>query len=116
MCSDGVPRIVKPRSRDDRFWLYFYEDTVNDKVIYGKNNKPHFHNRENHYYGDVFSLIVYDENTFTIYNMKKTMADIFKFSGIIGELRDAVGVGDNQTVDVYLSFSKMCRMRQGECS
>lgn len=106
VCSDGVPRIVKPRSRDDRFWLYFYEDTVNDKVIYGKNNKPHFHNRENHYYGDVFSLIVYDENTFTIYNMKKTMADIFKFSGIIGELRDAVGAGDNQTVDVYLSFSK----------
>ena len=106
VCSDGVSRIVKPRSRDDRFWLYFYEDTVNEKVVYGKNNKPHFYNRENHYYGDIFSLIVDEENTFTIYNMKKTMADIFKFSGIIGELREAVGVSDNQTVDVYLSFSK----------
>lgn len=106
VCSDGVPRIVQPRSRDDRFWLYFYEDTVNDKVVYGKNNKPHYHNRENHYYGDVFSLIVDNENTFTIYNSKKAVVEIFKASGITGELRAAAGVADNQTFDVYLSFSK----------
>lgn len=108
VCSDGVPRIVQPRSRDDRFWLYFYEDTVNDKVVYGKNNKSHYHNRENHYYGDIFSLIVDDEKTFTIYNAKKAMADIFKASGIISELREAAGAGEDtgRTVDVYLSFSK----------
>lgn len=106
VCSDGVSRIVQPRSRDDRFWLYFYEDTANNKVVYGQNNKSHFHNRENHYYGDVFSLIVDEINTFTIYNTKKVMADIFKFSGIIDELRDAVGASDNQIVDVFLSFSK----------
>ena len=33
VCIDGVPRPITPPNGDDRFWLYFYEDRVNDTIV-----------------------------------------------------------------------------------
>ena len=68
VCTDGIPRLISPSNKEDRFWLYFYEDIINDEVVYGKDNQSHYRNKEPHYYGDVFSLITDDSNTFMVEN------------------------------------------------
>lgn len=105
ICTDGVPRLIKPKSREDCFWLYFYEDVANDQVVYGKDNKPHFHNNENHYYGDVFSLLPDSNASFWRYGHKEEIAKIFKASGIIDELKAEFGA-DAGKIETYISFSK----------
>ena len=57
VCNDGVPSLITPPNREDRFWLYFYEDISNNEVVYGKDNQSHFRNGEAHYIGDVFGKI-----------------------------------------------------------
>ena len=47
VCTDGVPRIIQIPNREDRFWLYFYEDTANNLIVYGKDNQSHFRDKEN---------------------------------------------------------------------
>ena len=104
VCTDGVPRLIKPRNNEDCFWLYFYEDVANDEIVYGKNNKRHFHNNENHYYGDIFSLIVDKSNCFYRYSRKLTIEKIFSASGLIDELKEAVG-STNDKIETYISFA-----------
>ena len=41
VCTDGVPRLIRPKTGEECFWLYFYEDTANDDIVYGKDNKQH---------------------------------------------------------------------------
>ena len=54
---DGTNRLVNLPNRENRIWLYFYEDVVNDEISYGKGFQSKYRNNEPHYYGDVFSLI-----------------------------------------------------------
>lgn len=105
VCTDGVPRLVTPSNREDRFWLYFYDGGDNDTVVYGKDNKRKFLTNTLHYYGDIFNLITDERATFTRYNLKQEMYKIFQASGIIGELRDAVGADSNEKIDTYISYS-----------
>lgn len=104
VCTDGVPRLIKPRNNEDCFWLYFYEDVANDEIVYGKNNKRHFHNNENHYYGDIFSLIVDKSNCFYRFGRKQTIEKIFKASGILDELKDDLDIV-NGKIETYISFA-----------
>lgn len=60
VCTNGVPKLVTPSNREDRFWLYFYDGGDNDTVVYGKDNKRKFLTNTLHYYGDVFNLITDD--------------------------------------------------------
>ena len=52
--TDGITRLVNLPNREDRIWLYFYEDVANDEISYGKGFQSKFRNNEPHYYGDVF--------------------------------------------------------------
>lgn len=105
VCTDGIPHLVCPSNKEDRFWLYFYEDVINDEVVYGKENQSHYRNNESHYYGDVFSLITDKTNSFVRYGRKQEIHQIFKASGIIQTIKDAVGVAENEKIETYLSFS-----------
>ena len=37
VCYDNIPRRIDLPNREDRIWLYFYEDINNDRVIYIKS-------------------------------------------------------------------------------
>ena len=67
VCIDGVPRLIRLPNKEDRFWLYFYEDIVNNQIVYGKDNQSHYRDKELHYYGDIFSLLADPRRSFTIY-------------------------------------------------
>lgn len=104
VCTDGVPRLVKPKNGEECFWLYFYEDSANDEIVYGIDNKRHYHNHDIHYYGDVFQLLT-DEAFFYKYGLKQSINKIFKASGIIDELKSAVGSSEGN-IEVYVSFAR----------
>lgn len=102
--SDGVCRPVLPSNKDDRFWLYFYEDVACDEISYGQSFQSKFRDGEIHYYGDIFSLLTDPAAAYTKFNRKQPVVGIFKDSRILDELRDAVG--ENLDIDTYISFSK----------
>lgn len=104
VCTDGVPRLITLSNHEDRFWLFFYEDTYNNTIVYGKENQSHYRNAEAHYIGDVFSLITDPDRRFSRYNGKgEEMKTIFQASGIFDTLRSAVD--SEGEIDTYLSFS-----------
>ena len=104
VCTDGVPRLITPTNHEDRFWLYFYEDTYNNSIVYGKDNQSHYRNGEAHYIGDVFSLITDPDRRFSRYNGKgEEMKMIFQASGIFDLLRSAVDTDGE--IETYISFS-----------
>ena len=105
VCTDGVPRLIRPKTGEECFWLYFYEDTANDDIVYGKDNKQHYHNDENHYYGDVFSLITDNKTSFIRFGRKQSIEKIFKASGIIDELKSAFGE-EKTKIETYISFAR----------
>ena len=86
VCTDGVPRLVIPDNKEDRYWLYFYEDTTNNEIVYGKDNQSHYRNNEPHYYGDIFSKMTQSDSHFLYYNRKQELCDIFKASRILASL------------------------------
>ena len=104
VCTDGVPRLITLSNHEDRFWLFFYEDTYNNSIVYGKDNQTHYRNGEVHYIGDVFSLITDTDRQFSRYNDKKEeLKTIFKVSGIFDTLRSAVDT--EEEIETYISFS-----------
>lgn len=105
VCIDGVPRLITPSNGEQRFWLYFYEDVANERIVYGEDYKQHYHNNDNHYYGDIFNLISDSTAFFMRFGMKQEMYKIFKASGILDKLKEAVGEGSGD-IETYISFSK----------
>lgn len=104
VCTDGVPRLITLSNHDDRFWLFFYEDTYNNSVVYGKDNQFHYRNGETHYIGDVFSLITDPDRRFSRYNGKgEELKTIFQASGIFDTLRSSVDTEGE--IETYISFS-----------
>ena len=104
VCTDGVPRLITLSNHEDRFWLFFYEDTYNNTIVYGKDNQSHYRNGEAHYIGDVFSLITDPDRRFSRYNGKgEELKTIFQASGIFDTLRSAVDIEGE--IETYISFS-----------
>lgn len=103
VCVDGIPRPVKLPNNEDRFWLFFHEDTINDTVTYGKAFESHYRNIENLYYGDIFSNINNSAATFTKFKQSQPIKDIFKMSNVFEDLKEAFGT--NEDIPTYLSFS-----------
>ena len=102
--TDGITRLVNLPNHEDRIWLYFYEDVANDEISYGKGFQSKFRNNENHYYGDVFSLITQSSAKYTMFKRSQPMRGIFKSSKIFDDLRkDMDEEGD---ITTYVSFSK----------
>ena len=101
---DGVVKPLSLSNGDDRFWLYFFEDTLNNRVNFGKNYEDGFRNGEIHYISDVFSKINEEGQTFTRFDSRKEeLKDIFYVSGIFDTLHSAAE--QENALDVYLSFS-----------
>ena len=89
---------------EDRIWLFFHEDTANNRVVYGKTYEDNYRDKEPHYFGDIFPLIETGENHFTRYdNRPEEMREIFKVSNIFSHLHDAIQ--EEGEVDTYISFS-----------
>lgn len=104
--SDDVVYRVTPSNNEDRFWLYFYEDTASDKIIYGKSYKRAYHSNTPHYHGDIFSQMIDREKTFKRYGRDQELHKIFKSSGIVDELKEALHKDDQAPIATYLSFSQ----------
>lgn len=104
--GNGLQRIVLPNG-EDRIWLYFFEDVANDRIFYGRNNKRNAQNREPHYYQDVFSNIVDSEAKFKKFGRDYPLAEIFKYSSILDDLRTAYSKwASDEKIPTYLSFSQ----------
>ena len=104
--GNGLQRIVLPNG-EDRIWLYFFEDVANDRIFYGRNNKRNAQNREPHYYQDVFSSIVDSEAKFKKFGRDYPLAEIFKYSNILDDLRTAYSKwASDEKIPTYLSFSQ----------
>lgn len=89
---------------EDRIWLFFHEDTANNRVVYGKTYEDNYRDKEPHYFGDIFPLIETGENHFTRYdNRPEEMREIFKVANIFSHLHDAIQ--EEGEVDTYISFS-----------
>ena len=101
--SDNISRRIELPNREDRIWLYFYEDINNDRIIYGRNYQQHFLDKELHYHGDIFSKILKENETFKRFGKDVNLKDIFKAAGIFDHLRK--DFSDNENVVTYVSFS-----------
>lgn len=89
---------------EDRIWLFFHEDTTNNRIVYGKTYENNYRDKEPHYFGDIFPLIESGENHFTRYdNRPEEMREIFKVANIFSHLHDAIQ--DDGEVNTYISFS-----------
>lgn len=102
--TDGITRLVNLPNREDRIWLYFYEDVANDEISYGKGFQSKFRNNEPHYYGDVFSLITKSSAKYTMFKRSQPMKGIFKSSKIFDDLRK--DMDEDGDITTYISFSK----------
>ncbi len=89
---------------EDRIWLFFHEDTANNRIVYGKGNEAPYRDGKPHYIGDVFTLIEQGDATFTRYDQRpEDIQNIFQVAGIFNDLHNAAQeVG---SVDTYVSFS-----------
>lgn len=103
VCVDGVPRLIRLPNREDRFWLYFYEDIANDQIIYGKDNQSHYRDKELHYYGDIFSKLADPRQYFTIYGRQRELRDIFEVSGIFNHIKKEMDM--DKDITTFVSFS-----------
>ena len=104
--SDGVARRVLPSNNEDRFWLYFYEDTASDNIIYGKSYKKGCLSNQLRHHGDVFAHLTDREFTFKRYGRDQELRRIFKAAGIVDELKNALDRDGLAPIETYLSFSQ----------
>ncbi len=102
--TDGITRAIKLPNKEDRIWLYFYEDVASDEVSYGKGFQSKYRNNENHYYGDVFSLLTDSSAKYIMFKRPQPIIGIFKDAKIFKDLR--LSVGEDGDIDTFISFSK----------
>jgi tetratricopeptide (TPR) repeat protein len=103
---DGVPHPISLPNGEDRFWLYFFEDVANNRVLYGKIYEQSYRDKKPHYYGDVFSLLKDNKRHFVRFdNRPEELKEIFNASGMFDHLHQAAEVSADQDIDVYVSFS-----------
>ena len=107
--ENDVMKPVLPRTEDEFYSLFFFEDTDHNRISYGEANKPNYYNNIPHYYGGIFRLIADNSKTFTLFNRKQTFDKVFKESGILREWKDAVGedcdASSGEQVPTYISFA-----------
>lgn len=100
--TDGITRAISLPNKEDRIWLYFYEDVASDEISYGKGFQRKFRNNENHYYGDVFSLVTNSSAKYTKFKRPQPIIGIFKDANIFNDIRKSVDEEETLT-HMYLS-------------
>lgn len=107
--DNDVMKPVLPKTEDDFYSLFFFEDTDHNRISYGEANKPNYYKKVPHYYGGIFRLIADNSKTFTLFNRKQTFDKVFKEAGILREWKDAVGedcdASSGEQVPTYISFA-----------
>ena len=107
--DNDVMKPVLPKTEDDFYSLFFFEDTDHNRISYGEANKPNYYKKVPHYYGRIFRLIADNSKTFTLFDRKQTFDKVFKESGILREWKDAVGedcdASSGEQVPTYISFA-----------
>lgn len=89
--DNDVMKPVLPKTEDEFYSLFFFEDTDHNRISYGEANKPNYYKKVPHYYGGIFRLIADNSKTFTLFDRKQTFDKVFKEAGILREWKDAVG-------------------------
>lgn len=89
--DNDVMKPVLPKTEDEFYSLFFFEDTDHNRISYGEANKPNYYKKVPHYYGGIFRLIADNSKTFKLFDRKQTFDKVFKESGILREWKDAVG-------------------------
>ena len=89
--DNDVMKPVLPKTRDEFYSLFFFEDTDHNLISYGEANKSNYYKKVPHYYGGIFRLIADNSKTFKLFDRKQTFDKVFKESGILREWKDAVG-------------------------
>lgn len=102
--TDGITRAINLPNKEDRIWLYFYEDVASDEVSYGKGFQSKYRNNENHYYGDVFSLVTDSSAKYIKFRRPQPIIGIFKDANIFNDIRNSVD--EEGSIETYISFSK----------
>ena len=102
--TDGITRAINLPNKEDRIWLYFYEDVASDEVSYGKGFQSKYRNNENHYYGDVFSLVTDSSAKYIKFKRPQPIIGIFKDANIFNDIRNSVD--EEGSIETYISFSK----------
>lgn len=107
--ENDVMKPVLPKTEDEFYSLFFFEDTDHNRISYGEANKPNYYNNIPHYYGGIFRLIADNSKTFKLFDRKQTFDKVFKEAGILREWKDAVGkdcaTRDGRQVVTYISFA-----------
>lgn len=89
--DNDVMKPVLPKTEDEFYSLFFFEDTDHNRISYGEANKPNYYKKVPHYYGGIFRLIADNSKTFKLFDRKQTFDKVFKEAGILREWKDAVG-------------------------
>lgn len=101
--TNSGPHPLSLPNKEQRIWLYFYNNVTANRVEYGYRFKENALAGELNYYTDIFQLILGSEGkTYKCFGIDIEMRNIFQNAGIFGDLRE--GFGD-EVVETYVSFS-----------
>lgn len=89
---------------EDKYWFYFHENIDTGLVEYGRSNEMHFLNKEEHYIGDIFTLVTDPRETFCQYGHQVEIKLIFSASGMLEDLAKSTGIEGE--IDTYISFAE----------
>ena len=84
--DNDVMKPVLPKTEDEFYSLFFFEDTDHNRISYGEANKPNYYKKVPHYYGGIFRLIADNSKTFKLFDRKQTFDKVFKEAGILRDL------------------------------
>jgi tetratricopeptide (TPR) repeat protein len=69
---------------EEFLWLYFFNDTYQNRITYGKSNRKHFYDPErDNYFGDFYKKILDRNEKFLINGIERPVIDLLDNSGIL---------------------------------
>lgn len=106
--DDSGSHALSLSNREDRIWLYFYNNVAANRVEYGYEFKNKALAGELNYYTDIFQQILGSEGkTYKRFGRDVEMRTIFQNAGIFEDLKD----GDkDEYIETYVSFSSDIRL------
>lgn len=118
VCTDNGYSYLITNDADNLLWLYFFNNPHQNRISFGKNNKEHYNNKEINYYGNFFSLIENEYDTFEIRGIQKKTIELLNYSGLIKILKEKYELVTHDSSDQIptlvtfsLSISELAKQR-----